>query len=332
MKYRRLGATDLEVSILGFGVWTVSTNWWGVTDPSTAKRLIDQALDLGVNFFDTAETYGDGRGETLLAETLARVRDQVIIATKGGYDLSAPARADQRERPQDMSPAALRRGVEASLKRLATDRIDLYQLHNPKMEHILADETFSALEALRAEGLIRWWGIALGPRIGWRDEGLLAIRRRQAPALQTIFNLLEPKPGQDLIQAARETGCGIHVRVPHASGLLEGRYRKGEEKLWAQNDHRRHRPAGWVERGLPIVEDLRFLETAGRTIAQAALQYVWSQPMVASALPNVYDSGQLREFAAAVASPALTVDEIARAEEVAQPWQEAEPAEQVSAR
>lgn len=332
MKYRRLGATDLEVSLLGFGVWTVSTNWWGLSDPSTGRRLIDEALDLGVNFFDTAESYGDGRGETLLAEALAPVRDQVIIATKGGYDLTAPARADQRERPQEMSPAALRRGVEASLKRLATDHIDLYQLHNPKMEHLLADETFSTLEALRAEGLIRWWGIALGPRIGWRDEGLLAIGRRRTPALQTIFNLLEPEPGKDLIQAARDTECGIHVRVPHASGLLEGRYRKGEESLWAQNDHRRHRSAGWVERGLPIVEDLRFLETSGRTIAQAALQYVWSQPMVASALPNVYDSDQLQEFAAAVASPPLTADEIARAEEVARPWQRTESVEEASAR
>jgi aryl-alcohol dehydrogenase-like predicted oxidoreductase len=324
VEYRRLGATDLEVSVLGFGAWTVSTNWWGVTDPSAGGRLIGEALDLGINFFDTAETYGDGRGETLLAETLTGVRDRVVIATKGGYDMTTPARPDQRERPQDMSPAALRRGVEASLKRLATDRIDLYQLHNPKLEHVLADDTFAALEDLRAEGLIRWWGIALGPRIGWRDEGLMAILERRAPALQTIFNLLEPEPGKDLIAAARRTGCGVHVRVPHASGLLEGRYREDEARNWAPNDHRRHRPPGWVERGLPIVERLKFLEAPGRTIAQAALRYVWSQPMVASALPNIYDSDQLREFAAAAASPPLTPEELARAEEVARPWQHPE--------
>ena len=165
MQYRNFGTTDLRASVVGFGVWTVSTRMWGVTDEAIRLRLLRRAFELGVTFYDTADVYGDGLGETILAEALARTGDEMTIATKFGYDwYTAPGeQAGQKERPHDWSPAYIKRACEESLKRLGTDRIDLYQLHNPRVEALQQDELFATLEELKAEGKIRHYGAALGP-------------------------------------------------------------------------------------------------------------------------------------------------------------------------
>jgi len=311
MRYRRLGTTDLEVSEVGFGVWTLTTGWWGEHGEDEVVRMLRRAFDLGINFFDTADVYGDGRGETVLAKALGPVRDRCVYATKIGYNWYEHKSNGQRERPQDFSPAFMRRAVDGCLQRLGTDRIDWLQLHNPRLSTLANDEVFETLAELQREGKVRWWGAALGPAIGWRDEGLYAIRERRAPALQVIHNLLEQEPGSDFLAAAPETGCGLVIRVPHSSGLLEGRYT--ENTTFPPSDHRSHRPRSWLIDGLKKVEQLRFLEIEGRrTLGQAAIQWLLHYPSIASVLPNIYDEDQLREFAAASESPPLTEEEFDR--------------------
>jgi aryl-alcohol dehydrogenase-like predicted oxidoreductase len=315
MRYRTYPGTDLRVSEVGFGVWTLATGWWPETrGGGEARALLSEALDLGLTLFDTADVYGDGAGETILRQAFAGRREEIVIATKGGYDFyNHPAPGGQQERPQDFSPPFLRFAVEQSLQRLGTDRIDLYQLHNVKMEHVLADDLAATLEALVDEGKLRYWGTALGPAIGFVVEGTAAIRRRRGVSTQIIFNILEQHPGRELFAEAEEAGgkMGYLVRVPHSSGMLEGHYTT--ETVFPPHDHRRHRPRSWLLNGLKKVAQLEFLTHGGAlTLGQAALKFVLAEPLVMSALPNIYDAGQLREFAAAPDCEDLTEADLAR--------------------
>jgi len=317
MKYRTLPNSDLQLSAVGFGLWTVTTGWWGIEDDRLAIDLLRKAYDLGVTFFDTADTYGNGKGETLLAEALGDVRDRIVIGTKFGYDFynHGDRREGQREIPQDFSPRYLRFAVEQSLKRLRTDYIDIYLLHNPRLWAIESDELFAALEELKREGKLRHYGVTLGPAIGWEEEGVAAMRRRPITILQQIYNMLEQDPGRHLFDVAAERGAGVLVRVPHSSGLLEGNY-TADTKFDAK-DHRSHRPREWLINGLQKLEQLRFLhEGTGRTIGQAAIQFILSETNCVSVLPNIYGEEQLQEFAAAADTPPLTGAELARVAEL----------------
>jgi aryl-alcohol dehydrogenase-like predicted oxidoreductase len=313
MRYRTFGQTGITASEVGFGLWTVSTSWWGEKTPEQAIALLRRAFDLGITFFDTADTYGNGLGETLLADALGDRRPRITIATKFGYDWYhyAGQRRGQQEIPQDWSPAYARFACEQSLQRLRTDYIDIYQLHNVRFDGLRRDDLFAELEALKAEGKIRAYAVALGPAIGWREEGLYALRERRVGILHQIYNLLEQDPGRDFIAAARETGASFMVRVPHSSGLLEGKYTL--ETTFAPTDHRSHRTREWLVTGLQKLERLRFLhEGAGRTIGQAALKWILAEPTMTTVLPNIYDEEQLVEFAAAPDTPDLTAGELAR--------------------
>lgn len=325
MQYRNFGSTDLKASVVGFGVWTVSTRMWGVTEEDLRLRLLHQAFELGVTFYDTADVYGDGLGETILAQALGEHRAEMTIATKFGYDFyTAPGeQPGQRERPHDWSPDYVKRACEESLKRLNTDYIDLYQLHNPRVDALRRDDLFAALEELKAEGKIRHYGCALGPAIDIRqaEEGAVAFRERRMTSVQIIFNLLEQMLGPVVFDAARETGGGVMVRVPHASGLLEGSYTNETE--FAPGDHRNFRVStnekrkAWLEDGLKKVEQLDFLlKGTGRTLGQAALQWLWSEPLLATALPNIYDEKQLEELCAAPDKSPLTPEEWAKVQEL----------------
>lgn len=312
MRYRNLEGTDIAVSEVGFGVWTVSTGWWGEVDERRSVELLRRALDYGINYFDTADTYGSGLGETLLADAFGRERDRVVISTKIGYDFyNHTARRGQQERPQDWSESFVRFALEQSLRRLGTDYIDFLQLHNTKMDAVENDGLFALLDEFRTEGKIRAYGVALGPKIGWLEEGVRAMRERDLAGLQMIYNLLEQDPGRELIRTARETGTSLVVRVPHSSGMLEGNY--DENTTFGKNDHRRHRPKEWLIDGLKKVEKLGFLTEGGeRTLGQAALKFVLAAPEVASTLPNIYGEEQLEEFAAAPETPDLTGEELER--------------------
>jgi len=316
MKYRTLGDTDIAVSEVGFGVWTVSTGWWGEVDDERSVRLLREAKERGINYFDTADTYGSGKGETILADAFGHVRDEVVISTKIGYDFyNHTARRGQQERPQDWSEEFIRFALEQSLERLGTDYIDFLQLHNTKMNAVEDDELFGLMKEFRNEGKIRAYGIALGPKIGWLEEGVKAMRGRDIDGVQMIYNLLEQDPGRDLIETARETDTSLIVRVPHSSGMLEGHY--DENTTFAKNDHRRHRPKEWLTTGLKKVEQLSFLTTSGeRTLGQAALKFVLASPEVVSTLPNIYGPEQVEEFAATSETPDLTPEELSRIAEL----------------
>ncbi|MBA3792354.1 MAG: aldo/keto reductase, partial [Rubrobacter sp.] len=214
MKYRNLADTDIRVSEVGFGVWTVSTGWWGEVDEKKSVELMRKAFDAGINYFDTADTYGSGLGETLLADAFGHMRDEVVISTKIGYDFyNHTARRGQQERPQDWSEKFIRFALEQSLKRLGTDYVDFLQLHNTKMDAVEDDVLFDLMDEFKSEGKIRAYGVALGPKIGWLDEGARAMRERDIAGEQMIYNLLEQDPGRSLIEAAKETDTSLIVRV-----------------------------------------------------------------------------------------------------------------------
>lgn len=321
MRTRELFKGGPKVSEVGFGVWTVATGWWGIQEEAVGIQLLHKAIDLGINFFDTADTYGNGLGETLLSKALGPRRDQVVIATKVGYDFyHHTSRQGQQELPQDFSPQYLEFALAESLKRLQTDHIDLYQLHNPRMDVIERDDLFQALERFKRQGKIGAYGVALGPAIAQRqaEEGKAAIAKQRG-SIQIIYNLLERMLGEALFPLGRENGARFLVRVPHASGLLDGTV--SQETTFAENDHRYHRVSTderkrlWQEEGLKKVDQLSFLtEKTGRTIGQAALKFILSEPAVASVLPNIYNEQLLAEFASTSRVPDLTAEELRRLE------------------
>lgn len=302
MEFRQIQGTPLTVSTVGFGVWTVGTTWWGVKDHAVGVRLLRRAFDLGITYFDTADTYASGAAETILEEALGDVRDQIVIGSKFGYDIYNNAeRPGQQERPHDWSPKYMRHALEQSLTRLGTDRIDLYQMHNPRLDAIQREDLWAELERARDEGLIRAYGTALGPAFDLRQaaEGVESIRRHRATP-QIIYNLLEQEIGEGIFSVAHECGASVIARVPHASGLLDGTVRAdtvfepGDHRNWRVTTNERRK--AFMEDGLAKVEQLRFLED-GRTLSQAAIQFILHEPAIASVLPNIYDEAGLEEFA-----------------------------------
>lgn len=312
MKYRTYPGTDLAVSEVGFGMWTLAAGWWGEFTDEEAISLLHRAYDLGITLYDSSDTYGNGRADELLAKAFGDRRDRVVYATKVGYDFyhNPDVRRGQQEIPHNPDPAYIRFAVDESLRRMRTDVLDIVAYHNAKTDHVANDEIWETLEALQAEGKVRHWGGALGPSNGYVYEGLDLIRERRVKSLQIIDNLLEPYPGQVLTRTAEETGeTGLMIRVPHSSGLLEGKYTEDTE--FAKNDHRRHRPRSWLINGLKKIEKLDFLtDGRGMTLGQAALKWLLVSPAVMTTLPNIYNVEQLEEFAAAPDCPDLTADDI----------------------
>jgi aryl-alcohol dehydrogenase-like predicted oxidoreductase len=319
MRFRTYKNSDLTVSEVGFGLWTISTGWWGSFTEGEAVALMRKAFDLGVTLFDAADTYGNGLSEELIAKAFPNQRDEIVIATKVGYDFVHHGEArgrGQREIPQDFSPEAITRATDAALKRLKTDRIDLLQLHNIRMDQVYDDALWKTLQRLKSEGKVRYYGIALGPAIGWLYEGVNCIRERDLTSVQHIYNMLEQHPGRAFHDAATEIGKDTMflIRVTHSSGMLEGKYTP--ETKFPPTDHRSHRPRSWLLNGIKKVEQLRFLENAERTLGQAALQWLLADDRVASTLPNIYNEEQLIEFAKAPDTPPLTSDDMVKIKEL----------------
>ena len=319
MKFRTYKNTDLTVSEVGFGLWTISTGWWGNFTEGEAIALMHKAFNLGITLFDAADTYGNGLSEELIAKAFPSQRDDILIATKVGYDFARYGETrgrGQREIPQDFSPEAITHATDAALKRLNTDRIDLLQLHNIRMEQVYDDALWTTLEKLKTEGKVRYYGIALGPAIGWLYEGTNCIREREITSVQHIYNILEQHPGRAFDEAATEAGRDTMflIRVTHSSGMLEGKYTA--ETTFPPTDHRSHRPRSWLLNGIKKVEQLRFLENSERTLGQAALQWLLADELVASTLPNIYNEEQLVEFGKAPECPPLTADDMAKIDEL----------------
>jgi len=322
MLHRTLPGTDLSLSLLGFGNFTFGATWWSDATDDEAVALQNYAFDRGVTFFDSAPAYGNGRAEALLRPTIAYAgRDNLVVSTKFGYDLDAdPGEAGgHRERKQDFSPAFIRRDLERSLRRIGTDRIDLYQAHNLKLPH-MADDLFAELEKLRGEGKIVEWGVALGPAIGWREEGVASFAERGAAAVQTVYNLYEQDPGRALGEAAAAAGKGgLIARVPTNSGILDGEFASADHKF-PPSDHRKFRDRDWLVYGLQknaIVKPLA--ERLGLSLRQFAFAWLASQPAMCSIEPNIVSRRDIDDFADAAdwveangGLPQDTLDELAR--------------------
>jgi len=311
VRYRRFGKSDLEVSEVGFGVWTLASNWWGEVEDK--QGLLHAALDSGINFIDTAPVYGEGGlGEDLLVDILKTHRDEIVLTTKCGYDIEADRKwPGQSERPHDWRPESLRAQLEGSLRRLGIECIDLYQLHNTRIDPILDDALWNELEKFRAEGKIRELGVALGPAIGWVDEGIEAIRNRPIVSLQTVFNVIEQEPGLTFgSQPNVPEQVGLISRVPHASDALSGKVTR--DTVFPPGDHRAHRNRDNMLDNFDKAEALTFLwDGTGRTIAQAAIAGILADPNFTTVLPTCVSVEDVREFAAASDLP-LTADEKAR--------------------
>lgn len=317
MLYRFFPGTNVSVSEIGFGTWTLSTGWWGEKSDAEAVTMLRTALDdHGITFFDAADSYGNGRSERQLAEAFRGRRSDVVYGTKLGYDIygdsAQTARRGQQELPQNFSAEYMRMALERSLERLETDYVDVLQLHNIKMDHVRDPEIWETLRGFQREGKVRVWGAAFGPAIGWLYEAVeLVERENDIGTIQMIWNLLEQHPGTAMIEAAREhaPNCVFNIRVTHASGMLEGNYT--EETVFAENDHRRHRPRSWLINGLNKIRTLDFLTTQ-MTLGQAALKWLLAEPRVVTTLPNIYDESQLEEFAAASGEVQLSEQQMQR--------------------
>src|SRR5256714_2023166 len=322
MRYRLFPGTGIKVSETGFGTWSLPTGWWGEKTDEQAVEMLRAAHDrYGVSFFDTADTYGNGRGERQLAEAFRDKREDVVYSTKIGYDIYDPAspaaRRGQSELPQKFDRDYMRFALDKCLERLETDHVDVLQLHNIKMEHVRDASIWESLREMQAEGLIGVWGAAFGPAIGWLYEAVeLCERESDIGTIQMIWNILEQHPGTAMIDAARQLApnCAFNIRVTHASGMLDGKYT--EDTVFPANDHRRHRPRSWLTNGLKKIRPLDFLTTR-MTLGQAALKWLLAEPLVVTALPNIYDLEQLKEFAEASDKPDFSSEEMERVAELA---------------
>ena len=298
MKYRRLGKSNITVSEIGFGAWSIGLDWWGKKiDDEEGLKMLKRAYDLGITFYDTADIYGKGKSEKLIAKAFRGMRNEVVISTKFGYDIySGVEQIGHNELPQKFDEEFVRFALEQSLNRLETDYIDLYNLHNPKMNAIQNDSVFRLLNQLIGEGKIRHYGAALGPAIGWRDEGILAMENRNVTAIQTVYNILEQDPGKDFFKVANETDVGILVRVPDASGVLTGKV--DANTVMGSNDHRSHRKREWIMEAMKKVDNLKpFAQAKGWNVTELAIKFILSEKTVSTVLPTVTSTEELEMFA-----------------------------------
>ena len=317
MKFRKLPRTDLVLSEVGFGVWTVATNWWGKIEDADKAALLENAVEEGINFFDTADTYGDGFGEEILATVLGHKRNDIVIATKFGYDIYDPTPRDgHKERAQKFDKEFVKYACEQSLRRLGTDYIDLYQAHNIKLADLERDELFETLEQLQFEGKIRHYGVALGPDIGWVEEGEYTLTQRQVASAQVIYSIMEQDPAKHFMTLAEENEVGLLSRVPHASNTLTGEFDDGLP-TFDTDDHRAHRKNEWLEEAMRKVARVRFLvQEDTRTMAQSAIQFVLKQPSIISVLPNFTNLSELKEYTSALETPEISDEEQAKLDEL----------------
>ena len=313
MKYRKLGRSGIKVSEIGFGAWTIGLDWWGKKiDDDEAIRMLKRAYDLGINFYETADMYGKGKSEKIVSQAFKDMRDEVVYSTKWGYDMYDAIQIGHNELPQKHNPEFLKYALQQSLNRLQTDYIDVYSLHNPKMDAIKNDSLFISLDRLVQSTKIKSHGVALGPAIGWKDEGLLAIEKRNITCLQTVYNLLEQDPGRAFLNAVRKNNddVGIMVRVPDASGVLTGKV--NEKTAFDKNDHRSNRKKEWILEAMQKVEKMKPIANArGWSISQLAIKFILSQKEISIVLPTVIDVEEIESFAEMADGKYLSENEMA---------------------
>ncbi len=302
---RRLGRTGLSVSEVGFGAWAIGGNAhgnsYGPTDDATSIAAVHKAVDLGCNFFDTADVYGWGHSEELLGEALEGRRDAVFLATKVGGDFYHGGVR------MNFDPGYLAFALDRSLKRLRTDHVDLYQLHNPPPEMMSDPRTYDALESLKAEGKIAHYGVSIHEP----SEGLLCLEAGRPEVLQIPFSLFRQEWVGEFLPEAKKAGVGLIAREPLANGFLAGGLH--QDSRFASGDIRSYWPPGMVAGRVAATERLAFLARDGRTRAQAALRFVLAFPEVSTTIPGAKTPAQAEENLGASDCPPLTEDEVREA-------------------
>jgi aryl-alcohol dehydrogenase-like predicted oxidoreductase len=316
MKYRTLGKSGIKVSEIGFGAWTLGLDWWGKKiGDDEAIMMLKRAYDLGINFFETADMYGKGKSEKLIAQAFKGMRNEVVYSTKWGYDMYSAEQVGHSELPQKHDTEFLQFALGQSLDRLQTDYIDVYSLHNPKMDAIRNDSLFSALGDLVKKGTIKSHGAALGPAIGWKDEGLEAIRNRDITCLQTVYNILEQDPGRDFMKEAERHDVGIMVRVPDASGLLTGKV--NAETKFDKNDHRSFRKQEFIMEAMQKIEKMKpVANSKGWNITELAIKFILSQKQISVVLPTMISIEEIEMFASISDGKYLDMSEAAGVEQM----------------
>jgi aryl-alcohol dehydrogenase-like predicted oxidoreductase len=296
LKYRRLGKSDIKVSEIGFGAWTIGLDWWGKKiEDDEAIRMLKRAYDRGINFFDTGDMYGKGKSEKLIGITFKGMRNEIVYSSKWGYDMYNAEQIGHSELPQKHNSEYLQYALDKSLERLQTDYIDVYSLHNPKMQAVTNSELFDALDNLVTSGKIRSHGVALGPAIGWKDEGLHAIKEHNITCLQSVYNILEQDPGNDLLKAGEEKDVGIMARVPDASGILTGKV--NENTTFNKNDHRSVRKKEWITEALKKVENMKAIaDKKGWNITELAIKFILSHKAISVVLPTMISIEEIDKF------------------------------------
>ena len=318
MHYRTLGKTGLRISEVGFGCWAIGgpstlggrVIGWGEVDDATSIRALETAFDLGINFFDTADVYGRGHSEKLVGQAFEKKRDQVIIASKVGNVVTP-----DNKWIKVYSPDWIATALEASLKRLRTDYIDVYQLHSPPADFEYGDDVVAALERHKEAGKIRFYGISL-PTDESAEVPALHVLAQKKPCdvFQVVHNILVRRPEQELFPACIEANVGIIARVPLASGFLTGKFRA--DTTFGSDDHRSHEfSPERIRQTVEKVDRLREFVSGTKTLAQLALQYCLSQPAVSVVIPGAKTPQQVKDNAAASDGVLLSRDEVSRIRE-----------------
>ncbi len=314
MEYRTLGRTGWNVSAISFGAWAIGGSWGDVNDNESIQAL-RKAVELGVNFFDTADVYGDGRSERLLAQLRKEAPGRIYIATKAGRRLD-PHTASGYNRQN------LTAFVERSLRNLEVDCLDLLQLHCPPSEVYENREVFGILDDLTQQGKLRFYGVSVEKV----SEALKAIEYPNVQSVQIIFNIFRQRPAEEFFDAAAARQVGILARVPLASGLLTGKITR--ETVFAADDHRAFNRHGEsfdqgetfagvdFETGLQAVEELRSLVPPEASLAELALRWILLFPAVTCAIPGAKRPGQVSENLGAANLPPLSTETMARVRDV----------------
>jgi aryl-alcohol dehydrogenase-like predicted oxidoreductase len=309
MQYRPLGRTGFSVSTISFGAWAIGGSW-GPIDDDESMRALHAAIDSGVNFIDTADVYGDGRSERLVARLRRERREPIVVATKAGRRLPA-------QTPDGYTRENLTAWIDRSLRNLETDALDLLQLHCPHPAVYDRPEVFGILDDLTAAGKIRHYGVS----VETVDEALKAIRYPNVKTVQIIFNAFRLKPADVFFGEAAARQVGIIVRVPLASGLLTGKLRR--DSTFDAADHRAFNREGEAfdkgetfsgvtyDLALAVVEEIRPLVPPDATMAQFALRWILTWDAVSCAIPGARTAGQARENAAAADLPAPAPETLA---------------------
>jgi aryl-alcohol dehydrogenase-like predicted oxidoreductase len=309
MKTRTLGRTRLEVSEIGFGAWAIGGNdhgnSYGPTNDKASIEAVRRAVDLGCTFFDTADVYGWGHSEEILGEALEGRREGVHLATKVGGDFYHGGVR------MNFDPGYLAFALERSLKRLRTDHVDVYQLHNPPAEVMGDSATYDALDSLKAENKILHYGVSIHEPY----EGLLCIEAGKPETLQIPFSIIRQEWVGDLFADARKANVGIIAREPLGNGFLAGKIPANAQ--FSHGDIRHHWPPQMVAARSSLASRLGFLKSQDRTLAQAALRFVLAYPEVSTTIPGCKTPAQVEENLGASDVPPLSKEEVLKLRDLA---------------